>query len=100
MSEIKNPEAESYELLQKYGDSIQDYLKDWVVGKKLPTILFELKESKDETQKMTDQLQNVIINSLEYNEKENVFSFKVGREKVFIAGEAADMIKQGYKSER
>ena len=100
MSEIKNPEAESYELLQKYGESIQDYLKDWAVGKNLPAITAEFKESKDETQKIVDQLQNVIINSLKYDEKENAFSFKVGRESFFMGGEAADMIKQGYKSER
>ncbi|HNU96052.1 MAG TPA: hypothetical protein PKH95_01430 [Candidatus Magasanikbacteria bacterium] len=100
MSEIKNPEAESYELLQKYGESIQDYLKDWAVGKKIPNIDCSFRNPKDEASKVVDQLQNVILHSLEYDEKENVFGVKVGEARFFLKGDAADMIKQGYKSER
>ncbi len=98
MSEIKNLEAESYDLLQKYGESIQNYLKDYFGGKKLPEIDFSFR-NKDEMPKLKDQQQTVIIHSLDYNEKENIFSFKVGQARFFLKGEAADLIKQGYKSE-
>ena len=100
MSEKINPEAESYELLQKYGESIQKYLKDSVNWKKTPGIEFVIKEAADETQKIVDQSQSVIIDSLKYDEKTNVFNFNIGRAKISIEGEAADMIKQGYKSEK
>ena len=98
--EIKNPEAESYELLQKYGDSIQNYLKDSMSWKKIPGADFTLKESGDEIQKLIDSSQDVIIDSLKYDEKANIFNFNVGRAKISIEGEAADIIKQGYKSEK
>ncbi len=98
-----NPEAEmekeSYELLQKYGDSIQDFLKDWAGGKELPAVTFSTR-NKDEFEKVSDQKQNVIIHSLKYDEKENMFSFKVGQARFFLKGESADFIKQGYKSEQ
>lgn len=98
MSETFNPEKESYELLQKYGESIQDFIKDWANEKDLPKIDFSFR-NKDELPKIKDKNQTFLVHSLQYNEKENMFSFKVGQAKFFLKGESADFIKQGYKSE-
>jgi hypothetical protein len=100
MSETFNPEKESYELLQKYGESIQDFIKDWSDGKELPSPEAFSFRNKDEAPKVMDKQQNVIIHSLKYDEKENVFSFKVGQARFFLKGESADLIKQGYRSEK
>jgi len=94
-----HPEQESYELLKKYGESLQSILKDFFSGKKdFAGITFTFR-NKDEWPKIADPQQEVIIHSLTFDETNNIFNFKVGNAGFSFTGEAADLVKQGYKSE-
>lgn len=98
--EQHNQEQESYELLQKYGESIQDILKDYFGGKKdFQGIVFSFR-NKDEQLKVSDPDQEVIIHSLVFDKEKNIFNFKVGSARFSLTGEAVDLVKQGYKSEK